>query len=133
MITIKEAGEKDFKDLAILYNNIGCALKRNGAIHILAKEDESILGFCCVSMDGESLPVIDAIFVKEDERLKGIGDGLLRATINLFRNKGDSYMMARKREDTVDFLRHEGMLDSDDHLWCDINKFFNKKCKGSRG
>lgn len=119
---------------------------------MLLIERGQILGVTKFKRLSEECSVIESIFIVPSERGIGLGDGLLRATLNylLLQNTEVAILISDQRTDG--FYSHEELnslkmlgeypsylteyLDKsrlENSYYCQLNSFFTRKCKGSKG
>lgn len=120
---------------------------------MLAEEKGQIIGISVFRRLSGGFAAIEGIHIISSERGMGLGDGLLRATLNYLCIQALDKAILLADKSLADFYLHEGLIQlsqSDGHLtsifeasyseevlrncfYCSIGEFFSRKCKGSKG
>ena len=155
-MVIMRAAEAEDKDLLETF------LSKNELLHLLVDgrsldfllllERGQMLGCTKFTRLSEGYSAIEGIYVIQRERGMGLGDGLLRATLNYLLLQGFNKTILLSDKATKGFYLHEDLLltnkskdyfqleelayypkDSlESSFYCDINEFFSRKCKSSK-
>lgn len=145
MITVRKIDEEEAKSLFDFYQDIISEVSSKHEF-IAAMDNNDFLGFSQIAVGQEIAEIIN-IYVNESERGQGLGDGLLRTTLNYFEKNGYLWTIAGENKHLNEFLRKEGfvllgeaMISEDikdlmkhynplSTYYCNIPLFFNKGCK----
>ena len=120
---------------------------------MLSEERGQILGISVLRKLSDNFAVVEGIYIIPSERGLGLGDGLLRSTLNYINLQGLDKAILLSDKIIEDFYIHEGLkplsqLDEypsttpEGHFsrevminsfYCDLNEFFSRRCKGSKG
>ncbi len=155
MIIMRAAEIKDVELLQNFYdkNKLHGFSSTRIADYFLLLEAGVILGYSRFNRLSQSYASIEVIYVFGGERGMGLGDGLLRATLNYLLQQGLPYAVLLSDEGTNSFYQKEALIPLiqteayeaiinsgaygkallDNAYFCDINSFFSRKCKGSKG
>lgn len=138
LIEMKRALAPELPLIDLLCREEGIALPQrptDSAFFMLIKDGNIPLGFSMVSVDSPHAAHISYLYIKRSDRGLGLGDGLLRASLNLLDLMGISQVLLEGHEALTGFLAHEGLkpiLEGDKTLYyCAPREFFSRKCKGS--
>lgn len=94
--TIRLANENDLTGLCIIRNNKDLFInylkqfERKEVYLVIAEQDACIVGFAVLKVNGNLLPKLSDLYVKENYRGNGIGSGLLKYRENIAKNLGYS-------------------------------------------
>ncbi|MCC5909867.1 MAG: GNAT family N-acetyltransferase [Clostridiaceae bacterium] len=151
MIIIKKANKKEEDKLFSCYKHC-LSINNHNPSHeqfeyIIVLDGESILGFCEIQFKSTYFSEIKSIYIKKEERNQGLGDGVLRASLNYILKNNYKYALIEGNAYINNFLMKEGILllkdvdmpsnipkkfqnyDFHTYFFCDINLFFEKGCK----
>jgi len=156
-MVIMRAAETEDKDLleTFLSKNQLLQLLGDGRNQdfILLLEGGQLLGCTRFKRLSEGYSAIEGIYVIPSERGMGLGDGLLRATLNYLQLQGFKNAILLSDKATEGFYLQEDLAyinQSKDYFklvelafytierletsfYCDIDEFFSRKCKSSKG
>ncbi|ABR48791.1 GCN5-related N-acetyltransferase [Alkaliphilus metalliredigens QYMF] len=151
MITIKEVSNNKEKVLLSHFlqhhHNMDINQSIDHCRYMIVMDSEHILGYAAFEIQSTILH-INELFIMPIERGHGLGDGLLRSTLNLANQQGVEWALINHHQVYHAFYKHVGlqMLEAIEHipefvksyhhtndyhrdlLIC-IPKFFQKKCK----
>lgn len=155
MIIMRVAEIKDIELLQdfIAKNNVQSFKSTPTVDCFLVIETKKILGFTQYKRLPSGYAVVETIYITPEERGMGLGDGLLRATLNYLMQQAVHHVILLSTAETDGFYQSEHLIpliqtEAYDNLvnsgaydkemlenayFCDINSFFNRKCKGSKG
>lgn len=156
-MVIMRAAEAEDKDLLekFLSKNQLLHLSSDGRMldFILLLEGGQMLGCTKFNRLSEGYSAIEGIYVIPSERGMGLGDGLLRATLNYLQLHGFEKAIMLSDKATEGFYAHEDLALTNQNkdysklqelacytkdsleasFYCDIDEFFSRKCKSSKG
>lgn len=107
-------------DLSLVYDTM-----------FLVLDGQDVLGFGYYNFYDQDI-YLDHLFIKEDERLKKLGDSLFRAILNGIVLKGGKQVYMREDPLYAAFLKAEDLYLEEGKYTIDLYEFFNRKCKGSK-
>lgn len=139
MIEIKKASPEEIQLIHSLCKEEKLTLPielSNEAIFMLVKDGNVSLGFALIHLSTRESAIIKALYIKASERGLKLGDGLLRASLNLLNLMGVQRVYVEGNSALNNFLVHEGLeaVEGKDLelYFCEPEVFFNRPCKGSR-
>ncbi|SES69124.1 Acetyltransferase (GNAT) domain-containing protein [Natronincola peptidivorans] len=148
MIVIKKISDSEMKVLSTYYEE--CKFFKeaiSSSEYIAALDENTPLGFAEITFYEKMLPVIKRMYVNKEERGQGLGDGILRATLNYVLSNGYSFTVIEGNDNLSNFYKKEGLLlmkdvkapkgyqgyfnqyDQNQTFFCNISSFFIKGCK----
>ncbi|GAB6087838.1 GNAT family N-acetyltransferase [Alkaliphilus crotonatoxidans] len=138
LIEMKRASSQEYSLIDLFCQEEGLAPQEkttDSAFFMIIKDGNALLGFAIVEADPAERATIKYLYIKKSERGLGLGDGLLRATLNLLDLMGISEVFIEGHSTLTAFLAHEGLKprpEAQQLFYCDVKEFFSRKCKGSR-
>ncbi|MGV8145012.1 MAG: GNAT family N-acetyltransferase [Alkaliphilus sp.] len=153
MIEIKAALENQFLMIELFYEENQLNLKNEfitSANYVIVLEKKKILGVSKIAYENYKIPIIEMLFIIPKERKKGLGDGLLRATLNYLLKNGNELVLFKKYDDLNSFYLHENIeqfkksmhdkivdncknslskLQLENYYYCKPEAFFKRGCK----
>ena len=146
MIIIRKVFDCEIESLICFYKEYIESSNYMESEFIVAFVNSKSLGFAQIVLD-ESIAEIRMLYVNPDARQQGMGDGILRTTLNYLEKQGYRWVMVRNNDNLKDFFIKKGFksLDSSNILlelgsipsnyqnsesyYCNIPDFFEKGCK----
>ncbi|MCD5410340.1 MAG: GNAT family N-acetyltransferase [Clostridiales bacterium] len=114
MIEIKTALKRDFSMIEEFFKENQLNLKNefnHSSNYVIVLEEKKILGISEILYKNCKTPIIEMLFVISRERNKGLGDGLLRATLNCLLTEGHELVLLKKDNELNSFYLHENLKD----------------------
>ncbi|SNR88489.1 Acetyltransferase (GNAT) domain-containing protein [Anaerovirgula multivorans] len=149
MITVRKILRDEIEALVDFYQDNVFYEEDSNQEFIVAFDNNQFLGFTQIDI-GQHIAEIINIYVNENERGQGLGDGLLRATLNYLEKNGYLWTLVQDNIQLNGFLRKEGFVllreasistaimdaikdyDSNSTYYCNIPLFFKKGCKNNK-
>ena len=107
MITIRRLEDKDYDILEEYIQSNGLdkyiSFKEN-FIYIAVIEDRSILGISQIEIASNETALIKFIFINEENRKEGLGDGLFRSTLHYLLRNGYENVLIQACDEIEQFL-----------------------------
>lgn len=151
LIEMKIASENDLVSIKKFSNR---PIKEDVDFYMIIMDGERLLGYAAVTLPCDEFAVINELYILPSQRGMGLGDGLLRATLNAIDLKGIHWILIEGHKELNSFLIHEELspLNKDEipfklisslkkwdkdygykeYYYCQPREFFSKKCKGSK-
>lgn len=101
---------------------------------MIAEEGQEIIGFTSYAVS-DGVYNIQQLFIKPSYRRKKIGDGLIRALLNLMDRKGIEEARIQINEQNIPFIEYVGLecMDSESLIYrAQLPAFFEGPCRGER-
>mgnify|MGYP000865343184 CR=1 FL=1 len=151
MITMRKASEEDISILFSVYGNSqdfkNLNLSNHNCEFVIVLNSNIPIGYSQINFENNNVAEILTIYINETERSQGLGDGLLRATLNYIESKGYIWAIIAANEKLQPFLLSEGLqplnvasipdnliahlenYDPNTSFFCHIPLFFSHGCK----
>ncbi|SDK48036.1 GNAT family N-acetyltransferase [Natronincola ferrireducens] len=151
MVIIRRALEEDKIILANFYRDYW--FWNNTKVdheYMIILDKKKLLGFSEIKNFNNFIAEIINIYVNEDVRNQGLGDGLLRASMNYIEKNGSEWVVIQQNEALENFLFKKGLqllkdikvppsireylkeYNNSTTLLCNIPLFFQKGCKNKK-
>lgn len=150
MITIRPVEEKEIKKVLDKYDEILAEHLDvfNAENSMIVAERDQILGISSY-ISNEDIGIIKVLYIDENSRRINLGDGLIKATLNLMDHRGialayigmgkefESFLESAsliKVEDDEEMVMIKGLIDSNDIVIYKavLPDYFNTSCKSSK-
>ncbi len=112
MIEIKTAHKNQFSMIEIFFKENQLNLKNefnHSANYVIVLEEKKLIGISEILYKDSKAPIIEMLFVISNERNKGLGDGLLRATLNCLLKEGHELVLLKKDNELNSFYLYENL------------------------
>ncbi|PHS36570.1 MAG: hypothetical protein COA82_00970 [Alkaliphilus sp.] len=112
MIEIKTADKSQFSMIEIFFKENKLNLKNefnHSANYVIVLEEKKIIGISEILYKDSKVPIIEMLFVISSKRSKGLGDGLLRATLNCLLKEGHELVLLKKNNKLNSFYLQENL------------------------
>jgi len=127
MFSIRETKEKDLLSLKELFekHNLDLNSSMGGLTNSMVIIDgNEYIGFASYKTLDNSEAVINVLFIDEMRRKELLGDGLLKAILNLADKRGVTLMYAISNGETYGFFDKVGLKSTDYDIFKQVNKNF---------
>ncbi len=129
MIHIRRATPQDKPGELILK---GAMREGRGDLIIVVLEEQRLIGCCSMEIQGNR-GIINSLFMLEDKRKQGIGDGLVRSALFTAQRQNVEWVEVPERKETGHFFKRMGFKSIDGNpktLQLNLDGFF-KSCSCS--
>lgn len=132
MLTMRIPRDKDqeYLKMFIKENDLPLEIDMNIMINsLIVEENNSIIGFANYVIN-KGICEIENIFVQPESRRKKIGDGLIRALLNLADKRKISEVYMKVEESHIDFINYVGLDKVSETTYkVTLPEFFERPCR----